>query len=411
MRRAPIGCLARRTSLPGVLFSPAGPLLVVLAAVAAPEGADDPAAGSAPALGGNIELTPRGIFIVNTGYNTGTLTPGSFVFYAAPPAVSRSQFYISPANTVIGFGIAGLSYRGAAISGGLDVTLRSPTPLLTANTISPQFYDVHIQIETGRLRVVLGQYPDVLLPFIPDTVNSLPSGYVPGAIGYVRPQIRGDVRLPFGERAQFIMKAALAQPIQTFQLGADEVGRQGGVPDLQARASLAVGRSPRPWERPFEVGLGGHLGRRRLTNAQDNTTRAYRSWSIAADLRLTAPTGTGLKLRWWRGSLLGDYAAGVFQTIDLGTGLAVHAQGFWLDVQQRLGQRWRVAAGYGRDDPRDADLSPGARALNQAGFANALWNVSATLAFGAEVSRWATSYLGAGTTRVSRGDLIFMLRF
>src|SRR5262245_38785114 len=47
-------------------------------------------------LTGHLSLEPRGVFIINVPYNTGTLTPGSFVFYAFPPAVSRSQFFISP---------------------------------------------------------------------------------------------------------------------------------------------------------------------------------------------------------------------------------------------------------------------------------------------------------------------------
>jgi hypothetical protein len=361
---------------------------------------------------GKLVLEPRGIFIVNSGYNSGTLTPSAYALYALPPAVSRSQFFVSPAETVLGFKLSGLSYRGAAVSGGLDVTLRSPTPLLTSNTISPQFYDVHIQVESERLRVIVGQYPDVLLPFVPDTLNSFPSGYVPGAFGYARPQIRGDLRLPFRDAYQVLIKASLNQPIQTFQLsGGDEVGRQGGVPDFQGRASFAVGQSPAPWERPFEIGAGGHIGRRRLTSMVDATTREYRTWSIAADLRLTLPTGTRLKLRAWRGALLGDYTVGVFQTIDLGTGRAVRATGFWFDVQQRLPRNFRTAIGYGRDNPTDADLGAGARSLNQAMFANLFWDASATIAFGAEGSRWVTDYVGAANARVWRGEIAFMLRF
>jgi hypothetical protein len=363
-------------------------------------------------LGGKLELTPRGVFIVNLGRNGGTLVPGSFAFYAVPPAVSRGQFFISPSNTVLGFGLEGLTLLGLQLSGRLDVTLRSPMPLLTANTISPQFYDVHIQLDADLWRAIVGQYPDVVLPFVPDTTNSYPSGYVPGSIGFARPQLRGDLRLPLGERSQIIAKASLAQPVQTFSLGdVAIVGRQGGVPDIQGRLSFAIGRSKRPWERPFEIGVAGHVGRRRETFVATGVTNDFPSWSVAGDVRWHLPTDTMIKARAWRGKLMGDYMGGIFQTIDVGTDLAVRAWGFWFEVQQTLGERWRANIGYGQDNPFAADLSLGARLFNQAGFANVFWDLGARLGFAAEVSRWETSYVGQGTTSLWRWDLVFLLRF
>ena len=49
-----------------------------------------PAAPGPSWLAGSLVLVPRGIFIVNSAWNSGTMTPGSFVFYALPRAVSRS---------------------------------------------------------------------------------------------------------------------------------------------------------------------------------------------------------------------------------------------------------------------------------------------------------------------------------
>jgi hypothetical protein len=365
-------------------------------------------------LHGSLELIPRGIFIINTAWNSGTMTPGSFVFYSLPSAVSKSQFYISPQNTVLGFGLKGISVGSADLSGGLDVTLRSPTPLQTANTISPQFYDVHIQLELPYLRFIFGQYPDILLPFVPDTANSYPSGYVPGAIGYARPQLRVDWRRPLGEHLQLLTKVSADQPVQTFDLSDEAVGRQGGRPDVQARIALALGKSSEAklaWERPFELGIAGHTGMRRVTFTSTNETNQYRTWSIAGDLRLMFPFGTSLKGRLWTGSELGDYVGGIFQTVDLGTGRAVHAWGFWAEVQQALGPRWRATVIYGVDDPRNSDLSPGARTLNQAGVANLYWDASKKVGLAVEGSRWSTTYVGAGTNTVWRADTLGLMRF
>jgi hypothetical protein len=383
------------------------------AAKAEAEGkAEAKAAAEGALLTGELKLIPRGVFVVNTGYNGGSLNPGPFAFYAVQPGLSKSQFYLSPANTVLGFGLEGLSIYGAALSGRLDVTLRSPTPLVTANVISPQFYDVHIQLDGVWWRAIIGQYPDVVLPFVPDTTNSYPSGYIPGSIGFARPQLRGDLRVPIGDASQIIVKASVGQPVQTFTLGDENiVGRQGGVPDIQGRLSYAIGLSPRPWERPFEIGVAAHVGKRRETFVATGLTNDFQTWSVSADVRLAFSSGTLIKARAWRGTLMGDYTGGIFQTIDIGTDRAVRAWGFWFEVQQTLGPRWRATAGYGQDNPFRSDLSMGARLFNQAGFANLFWDVSASLGFAAELSRWDTAYVGLGSTFIWRADFVFLLRF
>ena len=149
---------------------------------------------------------------------------------------------------MLGFGLDGISVGRGKLSGGLDVTLRSPTPLATSNTISPQFYDVHIQLEYEHLKIILGQYPDILLPFVPDTANSFPSGYLPGAIGYARPQVRADGRVPMGQRLQLLIKVSADQPVQTFDLTNDAVAGRVDVPTRRGgwRSRTARRRTRRP---------------------------------------------------------------------------------------------------------------------------------------------------------------------
>jgi hypothetical protein len=363
-------------------------------------------------MSGKLELKTRGAFIVTFSRNSGTLVPGSFVFYALPSAVSEPQFFVSPENTILGFGLSGISVGDARLTGDLDVTLRSPTPLSGApHTIAPQFYRLSIQLEGETWRVILGQHLDVMLPLVPDTANSFPSGYVPGAIGYARPQLRTDLRFPIGERFQILAKASANQAIQTFDLSDEAVGRQGGWPDGQARVSFAVGQSKVPWERPFEIGVAGHLGGRRVTYPETLMTVGFRTWSVAGDLRLRLPFGLLIKGRLWTGAAMGDYVGGIFQTYDLGLARAVRASGCWAEIQQTLNERWRVAIGYGRDDPRDGDVSAGGRTLNHAAFANLFFDAIAWLGFAAEASRWETSYQGLGAAGVWRGDVLFVMRF
>jgi len=401
---------AAETSAPKAPIGP--PVPIIVAPKPPPEAPPQPGERARPMLHGELKAELRGAFIVNLCYNTGTIAPGSVAYYAYPTNVSKAQFFVSPSNTVVGFKLSGLEFGSAAISGAMDVNLRSPTPLQTANTLSPQFYDVHMQLEFSRWRLVVGQYPDVVLPVVPDTTNSYPAGYLPGALGYVSPQVRADVRIPVGARFQVLLQGSFNRPLQTFQLSDELVGRQAGLPDFQGRIAFGLGASnDKPWQRPFEIGAAAHIGRRLVTVVANGAGTEYRTWSVSGDLRLWLPTKTLIKGRVWKGSLLGDFAAGAFQTVDPMTMLAIRAWGFWIEAQQRLTDRWRVTAGYGRDDPTNADLSAGDRGLNQAGFGNVLWDVTKTIGFGLEGSRWSTGYVGAPTARVWRGDLLFFLRF
>ena len=353
-------------------------------------------------------------FIVNSAWNSGTMTPGSFVFYALPRAVSRSQFYISPANTVLGFALKGITVKGAELSGGLDVTLRSPTPLQTANTISPQFYDVHISSSSCTCGSSSGSTPTFCSPSSPT-----PPTAIPAATCRAPSVTPARSSAPTGgflsaNAPSCSSRLSANQPVQTFDLSPDAVGRQGGRPDMQARAALAIGRSrdsKLAWNRPFELGIGGHTGARRVTFMGSDDTRDYRTWSVAGDLRLLFPFGTSVKGRLWWGGLLGDYVGGIFQTVDLNTGRAVQAWGFWAELQQAFGPRWRATLIYGRDDPRNADLSAGARGLNQAAVANIYWDASKKIGFAVEGSHWSTTYVGGETNAVWRADTLALMRF
>jgi hypothetical protein len=367
--------------------------------------------GGRPMLRGEIKASLRGAFIVNLCYNDGSLFPGSFAYYAIPPALSQSGFFISPSNTILGFKMEGLWFGSAEISGAMDVNLRSPKPLEMPNSLLPQFYDVHMQIDFERWRVIAGQYRTIILPIIPDTTNSFPTGYVPGALGYVEPQLRIEARFPIGGAFQAITQGSLNRPLPTFELAEQLRGRQAGSPDVQGRVAIALGESERPWERPFEVGLSAHFGSRKATSVSDLQDHLYRTWSVGGDLRAQLPTGTMLKGRIFTGSALGSFAAGIFQIINPRTFQAIRAKGLWVEAQQRLAERWRATIGYGRDDPKDADLEDGDRTLSQELFLNVMWDVTKTIGFGLEGSRWATSYKGSGTAKVWRGDLIFLLRF
>jgi hypothetical protein len=365
-----------------------------------------------------VRVAIRGFLIVNMNYNTAGLFPGSQATFAIRPDVSESQFFISPQNSVVGVDVGAGPIHGAEILGALAITLRSPQPLITTDTISPQFYDVHIEARTKVFHVAFGQLPDVVYPVTPNVLNGIPPGYVPGAIGYTRPQLQSGVDVPLSSVLHLLMLGCVARPIQTFDLSEEFAGRQAGMPDFQGRLALATGEpvaggaaiSPR--ERPVELGLDGHWGRRRITLLPpDVRSFTYKTWSLGGDLHVKLPTNTTLRAEIFVGSLLGDYQAGVFHTVDPGLLKAVRAWGFWVQVEQALGDQFRVAAAYGLDDPNKADLSPITRARNQAFLMTGFFDYKKWLGFGLEGSYWHTDFIGQSSAHAWRGDVAVLLGF
>jgi hypothetical protein len=123
------------------------------------------------------------------------------------------------------------------------------------------------------------------------------------------------------------------------------------------------------------------------------------------------PTGTTLRAEVFVGSLLGDYQAGVFHTVDPTLLVAVGAWGFWMQVVQKVSDPLRLGLAYGLDNPDQDDLAPLTRARNQAVLLTAWWDFTPQLGFGVEASRWWTAYVDTETAVAWRGDVAVYLGF
>ena len=368
-------------------------------------------------LEGTIKIKVRGMLVINCAYGRARLVPGAFGQYLARPALQGDQFVLSGANSVLGLNMSGLSFRGWDLSASLDLSLKSPSPASRV-VLAPLFYDLHIALVSSDAYVLVGQFPDVVMPFVPATANGYPGSYLPGVIGFFRPQVRGGVRLVPSDLFDLRVQTSIGRDIQTFDVSPVLVGAGAGIPDLQGRLSAAAGpETPeelRPWKRAYEVGINAHAGKRSFAMAAaggDVSDLVERStWSLGADVRAELPSGTTLRGRVWMGSTLGDYRGGAFESVS-GTLGSISARGLWFDIQQKLTDRTTLAAGYGIDDPDDDEESDGQRTRNQAGFGNVFWRWSRWLTFAAEVSYWRTDYRAEESTRGWRGEVLTALRF
>lgn len=358
-----------------------------------------------------VKIIPFGVAVANINYNTSGLVPGSIGFFALPDLpVDTNQFNISPGNTYLGADIQWPKIRDWEINAKVDFNLRGADPLATNNIFQLQFFHIYGEAKKERYRLLGGQTEDVVSPLYPNTLNQYPISYMPGSLGYFRPQARFETYQPISANTTFIFQGALATPIQTFDVPGEVIGRQAGVPDGQARMALGFGQAdPNDplKKRPFELGVSGHYGKRRGDLlALPIIEREFTTWSGNVDLSFKIGS-LRFETEYFQGSVLGDYAGAIFQTFNPLRGVGIRAAGGWAQLRYRINDKWEVTGGYGRDDPDNRDLFPpigleASRSLNEMAFGNFMYNITPRLIFGLEFAGWRTHWVGLPTGRVFR---------
>ena len=356
---------------------------------------------------GGVKIIPTGILIANINYNSSALDPGSIVGFALPSLpINAPQFNISPGNTYLGVDIKWPKIGQWEINGKVDLDLRGPTPLRSNNIFAPLFIHIYGEAKTERYRLLAGQAEDIVSPLYSNSVNTYPFSYVAGKLGFFRPQVRFETYQPIGGDFTFIFKGALTQAIQTFQVADEVIGDQTGLPDGQMRLALGYGRPDRHDQyrrRPFELGVTGHIGKRRamqlgvLLTQQQLTT-----WSGDIDLSFKIGNKLRFNAEFFSGSVLGDYAGGIFQTFNPVRLVPIRATGAWAQLTYDINDKWQVNGAYGRDDPINRDLAVGQRSLNQSGFGNFYYRITPRLWVAMEFSRWRTNWVGLPAGRAFR---------
>ena len=365
-----------------------------------------------------IRWTFFGELVLNANYNTHTMVVGSIPgFVQIRSAATTSQFNVSPGNTYLGVSALPPRFGPVQLEAKFDMDFRSNAPYLNENAFLPLVRDLYLQATWTRLRLLIGQASDVLSPRAATTLNFYPLSFIPGDIGDYRPQIRVEWRQPVHEFFEIAFQGAIAQAVQTFQVGGSVQATQTGLPDFQGHLGLAFGPERADGgPRIFECGIAGHVGRRQVVLTDPGATaptdvRQYGTWSFVADGSLRLGESTLVEGEYFIGQLLGDYSGGIFQTVDPVKRVPIRARGGWVQVTQQLGTRWTVHAGLGTDDPFDQDLSTAERRTNQEVFGNALFRIVGGLRVGLELSWWATQWVDNPTATAFRVETAVLFAF
>jgi hypothetical protein len=311
--------------------------------------ASPPAAGTPQEAQTNgVSIRPYGILVANAAYNTWALVPGNIAFYGAPRLdLTGRQFSVSAGNTFVGMDIIGPKIGNWDLNGKFDFNLRGPTPVTEDNVFLPYFANVYIEAKTGPHRVLAGLAADFISPLSPRSLNLYPGSYLPGDVGANRPQVRYEYNRQIGKETTFVFQGAIATAVQTFQVTDESLGFGTDVPDGQMRVAIGRGQSdPQTRKRPLELGISGHIGRRRGLLVAILSERDFTTWSGNIDVAASLGNRVRVEGEVFIGSILGDYKAGILTTFNPILDVGVRAAGGWAQLQYQINSRWSVAGGY-----------------------------------------------------------------
>ncbi|HZX43818.1 MAG TPA: hypothetical protein VFE93_18410 [Myxococcaceae bacterium] len=336
-----------------------------------------------------IRWSFSGELVVNANYNTSTMVVGSipgFVQIRSP--ATTGQFNVSPGNTFLAVSAQPPKLGEVQLQARFDMDFRSNAPYLNENAFLPLVRDLYLEATWSRLRVLAGQASDIISPRASATLNFYPLSF----------------------------QSAIAQAVQTFQVSGTIQATQVGLPDFQGHVGFAFGPVREDGPRFFECGVAGHFGRRQVILQDPGTStpsdvQQFASWSFVADGSLRLGDSTLIEGEYFIGQLVGDYSGAIFQTVDPVKKVPIRARGGWVQLTQRLGQRWTVHAGFGTDDPFDQDLAANERRTNSEVFGNVLFRIVNGLRVGLELSWWATQWVDNPTANSFRVETAVLYGF
>jgi hypothetical protein len=292
-------------------------------------------------------------------------------------------------QTSLGLAVSAPEVFGGSFHGDLDVDFYGGQQPSTGGRTFPL-----LRLRTARAMVkwthgelMIGQDAPLIASGNPSSLAALGTPDFAGAgnLWLWLPQVRAGVETG-GAVSLGIQGAVLAStsgdPANVFDTD-DDVAEHSSRPYLQGRVHVRWGSD----EMERDIGIGVHQGW--LATKGDSLLT---SSAVAVDVKLPLTSWLELRGEAYSGQALKGLGGG---GIGQGTGLngvPVHDEGGWAQVNFKPSLRVMIGAGYGLDDPRDADLALGSRLKNVAREAHVQVRPGGPFVFGVEYRRLETSY-------------------
>jgi hypothetical protein len=375
-----------------------------------PAPAPAPAQAAAPKPAEPPKITPYGIAYFNLFSNSAASNNGDVPLFAA--ASGTGNLGLTGRQSRLGIRVTGAKLGKANVTGVVEGDFFGGYP---AVGIGDNMGVFRLRLANARLdwtkgSLVVGQDWMIFAPVNPLSLSSagIPLFAAAGNPWSRLPQIRGEWKT----RKVLLQGGVLAPQTGDFSAAFFYVPGSGALsetPFLQGRAAVTLANFAAS-KKVATIGVSGHWGQSRVTGAIDRT---FDSNGVAVDFVLPLGTKVTVQGEAFTGSNLGGFQAGIFQGVIADGALAgadgivrldgprgIGTTGGWVQATAAVTPTVTVHAGFGSDDPDDADFLTvtrrETRIENTAVSVGFQHRASAQISWGIEYRRMETTYLIAG---------------
>ena len=345
---------------------------------------------------------------LDTLWDSNRVYPGDYALWVQPEngAGRHSEFMVTANQTRLGLNLKGPSDSAAVTSGKVEVDFYGGG---AENKANPMMRHAYLQVDWPGHDVSLlaGQTSDVISPLTLPTVN-YSVGWYAGNIGYRHPQLRLTKGFNTDGGDRVVLQLAAVRTMGHLVDG-QNTGSDSGFPTLQGRGAFSF---PVSGGKKATFGLSGHYGEEAYApEIPGQKDVRYASWS--ANLDFSVPLGRRFLLtgEGFTGRDLDAYLGGSSEAINVHKGTSTASSGGWLALGIGGFEKMSFNLGASVDDPRNADLSAGARCRNLSVFGNGAFSITKAAQFLVEVSYWDTQYLDHPKVHATRIQMAFQYTF
>ncbi len=299
------------------------------------------------------------------------------------------QLTINPRLTRLGLKFAGtkIEMLNADLGGKLEIDFYGGDVTKKDWAAVPRFRLAYLSLDWGFMEIVAGQAWDFFSPMIP-RIDYNGGSWAIGNVGGRRPQLQLKFKPKVGESSVFHVDLGIGRPgtvdgadydmidankdgvISSSEIGnGKNDGEDSGIPQFSWHVGF---ESPLWTNKPFKVGVGGHLEHYKVrSHLWDSTANAYnkrdwlmRGYSICAELSVPLLDWWAINGEFFYGENLKSIWGGIYQDINKQslTGEkpeAVKGLGFWAETTIQPWDVWALTVGFQMDKPDEDTLPDG----------------------------------------------------
>lgn len=383
------------------------------------------ATAGAKAAASKFDVSVYGRVKFDAAYDSASVSPGDWATWVQPqPQGKDDEFGATARDSRFGIRLRAPDYHGLTTTGLIELDFLSTG---TANSPNPRLRLAYFDVATpSAWSFRIGQDWDLFGIYHPNSVDPGLLGNTGNPRGF-RPQARVSKSISLSDSTRLVASVALTRNIgqDLDGLGQDD-GVDSGAPAAQAGLALhTVGLA----NRPLTVALAGLYGRETVdatatvesVDAKGNVTSKtvlaekddddYDVWLAHAAVIVPLTAKLTLQGVAWTGANLDAYQAGIGQGVNTAAHREIGAKGGYIQLTAAATDKLTFGAGYGIDDPDDADLGKDARSRNSRLYGNAVYALTSNASVGAEVSQIETRYKDKDTAEAQRIAFSATLKF